>query len=57
MDVTKQLLETHIRQRQMALWQDIIRHYDVDDTLKTQITKWIREGRFQTQACSIRGPK
>lgn len=38
------LIQDHTRQRQLALWNTITKLYEIDDSLNTQVHKWIEEG-------------
>jgi hypothetical protein len=38
------LIEAHIRQRQLTLWNTITKLYEVEDSLNAQVHKWIEEG-------------
>ena len=33
-----------IRKRQLELWRKIVKEFEVDDSLNTQVQTWIREG-------------
>lgn len=54
MDTFKELLEVQIRNRQLHLWNIIQQQYEVEDSLNSQIQKWIREGTFSERAASRR---
>jgi hypothetical protein len=54
MNAYKELLEIQIRKRQLYIWNEIIKHYEVEDSLNSQIQKWIREGTFSEHVCSLR---
>jgi hypothetical protein len=47
------LLEQVLKQRQLALWNLIRRHYDVSDTLNRQVHLWIRKGEITEKAYTI----
>lgn len=46
------LLQDHNRQRQYALWNKIIKLYEVEDSLNAQVHKWIEEGIVSEKARS-----
>ncbi len=46
------LIQDHIRQRQLALWNTITKVYEVENLLNTQVHKWIEEGTLSEKASS-----
>jgi hypothetical protein len=49
------LIESHIRQRQLAIWNKIIQMYEIEDSLNTQVHKWIEEGTVSEKATKLTG--
>jgi hypothetical protein len=47
--IYQELMEDHVRRRQMELWNIIVRNYTVDESLNRQVYKWIQDGTFHTQ--------
>lgn len=47
--IHQELMEEHLRRRQMELWNTIVRNYTVDASLNQQVYKWIQAGTFHTQ--------
>jgi len=50
MDTTLNTLEVMIRKRQHALWLNIVKLFEVEDSLNTQVQTWIREGTISDHA-------
>lgn len=50
MDPTIDLLEVMIRKRQHALWLEIVKKFEVEEKLNTQVQTWIREGNVSERA-------
>jgi hypothetical protein len=46
-------LEIMLRRRQQALWLQIIKTFEVEDSLNIQVQKWIREGKISERAYDI----
>ena len=44
MDSSLNILEVMIRKRQHALWLKIVKEFEVENSLNTQVQTWIREG-------------
>jgi hypothetical protein len=44
------LLEVMIRKRQHALWLKVVKLFEVEDSLNTQVQNWIREGNVSEHA-------
>jgi hypothetical protein len=44
------LIQDHTRQRQFTLWNKITKLYEIDDSLNTQVHKWIEEGTLSEKA-------
>jgi hypothetical protein len=44
------VLQEMLVRRKLALWDTIIKNYEVSHELNTKVHKWIREGLFETQA-------
>ena len=51
------LIESHIRQRQLALWNAIIKMYEIEDSVNTRVHKWIEEGTVSEKASTAKGTK
>ncbi len=44
MDSSLNILEVMIRKRHHALWLKIVKEFEVENSLNTQVQTWIREG-------------
>ena len=44
------ILEVLIRKRQHALWLKIVKEFEVEDRVNTQVQTWIREGIISERA-------
>lgn len=44
------ILEVTLRKRQHALWMKIVALFEVEDSLNTQVQKWIHEGTVSERA-------
>jgi hypothetical protein len=44
------LLQDHVRQRQLTLWNTITKLYEIEDVLNAQVHKWIQEGTLSEKA-------
>ncbi len=51
------LIESHIRQRQLAIWNKIIQLYEIEDPVNAQVHKWIEEGTVSEKASTAKGTK
>ena len=52
-----QQMDTFIKQRQLALWADIVRVYEIDPSQNSQVRKWILQGTLTDKAALIKHPK
>lgn len=50
MEKTFNSLEVMIRKRQHALWLMVVKEFEVEDRLNTQVQTWIREGVVSDRA-------
>lgn len=50
MEQSLNILEVAIRKRQQALWMQIVKEFEVEDRLNTQVQTWIREGVISERA-------
>ncbi len=50
-------LETHIRLRQQALWNAIVKVYAVDETTYEKVLGWIADGVVSEKAFQLRGTR
>ena len=50
MDANINILEVMIRKRQAELWLKIVKEFEVEDHLNTQVQTWIREGTLSEKA-------
>ena len=50
MEQSLNILEVMIRKRQHALWLEIVKAFEVEDRLNTQVQTWIREGVISDRA-------
>jgi len=48
------VIQDHMRQRQMSLWNTITKLYEVENSLNTQVHTWIEEGTFAEKVRSRR---
>ena len=46
------VLQDHMRQRQLALWNTITNMYEIENVLNAQVHKWIYEGTLTEKARS-----
>ncbi len=50
-------LETHIKLRQQALWNAIVKVYAVDETTYEKVIGWIADGVVSEKAFQLRGTR
>ena len=50
MEKTVNILEVMIRKRQAELWLKIVKEFEIEDRLNTQVQTWIREGTVSEKA-------
>jgi hypothetical protein len=50
MEQSLNILEVMIRKRQHALWLQIVKEFEVEDRVNTQVQTWIREGILSERA-------
>lgn len=50
MDPGLNSLEVMIRKRHQALWLKIVKEFEVENSLNTQVQMWIREGNIAERA-------
>lgn len=46
-------LETHIRQRQQAIWDAVVKVYAVDEHTYKKVSGWIADGVISDKALSL----
>ncbi len=51
------LIESHIRQRQLTIWNKIIQLYEIEDSVNTQVHKWIEEGTVSEKVGTLTAKK
>lgn len=50
-------LETHLKLRQQALWNNIVKVYAVDALTYEKVCEWIADGKVSEKAFQLRGAR
>ena len=48
------LLEALIQQRHLTLWSMVVRMYEVEPSMNSQVRKWILQGKLSEKASKCR---